>query len=365
MAGRALSARGNSVVIELQAVVLLLLSLFHAAVAEESPFAGTSPGSPSLGPHHAPYFLPLSSGTVVSALEARPDERQFSADDFVWHRRAQNRSLTSRSQQATEDGGPQPLLVLVKRGHQTTGLLREIRDSVEESARHTVTSLAPGVIALQGRRSGTEKALRELRSSGRVLGVVALPPEDKYAPEGKRRAAGGREPSALLVHLVPHEKPRSPEVLQKIATELQALLSLRSMDSRVSVRSSGRAPVLRVQCASPTSEAKAVLSHSPEVMWLEAEARMTTHTKFARGVVESGMAFVEPFSEMGLDGSEEVVGVSDTGMDYDHCFFYDPNRAVPLKHTDMGHRKIVRYDMLGGDSGAVADVAEGHGTHVL
>ena len=43
----------------------------------------------------------------------------------------------------------------------------------------------------------------------------------------------------------------------------------------------------------------------------------------ARGITQSGFPFVEPFTTAGLDGSGQIVGVSDTGLNDLHCFFYD------------------------------------------
>ena len=75
--------------------------------------------------------------------------------------------------------------------------------------------------------------------------------------------------------------------------------------------------------------------------------------------------------------------ISISGLDYDQCFFYDPNVPVPIGilrgsvayvlmtaasstgagEVNMAHRKIVRYVPLadGNDDRGTA----GHGTHVV
>jgi subtilisin family serine protease len=67
-----------------------------------------------------------------------------------------------------------------------------------------------------------------------------------------------------------------------------------------------------------------------------------------------------PFYSMNLTGAGQIVGVVDSGLDVQNCFFRDPVRDCPFDRTDPTHRKVVRYD-------AVADRYDpkfGHGTHV-
>ena len=81
---------------------------------------------------------------------------------------------------------------------------------------------------------------------------------------------------------------------------------------------------------------------------------------------------LRPFRAAGLDGSGEVVGVGDSGIDVNSCFFYDPR--VKVKPNSKGlngvaqflssearkpHRNIESYYMLGDDVDT-----DGHGTHV-
>ena len=43
---------------------------------------------------------------------------------------------------------------------------------------------------------------------------------------------------------------------------------------------------------------------------------------------------LRPFWKVGLDGTGEVVGVGDTGLDTNSCFFYDPNVDVEQTSND-------------------------------
>ena len=64
--------------------------------------------------------------------------------------------------------------------------------------------------------------------------------------------------------------------------------------------------------------------------------------------------------DTGLDGSDLVVGVSDTGIDMSHCQFYDANVSTPFDTIDHTHRKVVSYITYADN----LDDGDGHGTHV-
>lgn len=76
---------------------------------------------------------------------------------------------------------------------------------------------------------------------------------------------------------------------------------------------------------------------------------------------QPGLPDVQFLWSKGLDGEGEVIGVGDTGIDYNHCAFHDPNGTVPFNKVDMNaHRKIVSYWTHADNK----DVVNGHGTHV-
>ena len=88
---------------------------------------------------------------------------------------------------------------------------------------------------------------------------------------------------------------------------------------------------------------------------------------YARGLVQSGKILQEPLSAVGLDGSGQVVGIADTGIDENSCFFRDDEHGfVPLSSVDNPvayheQRKIVQYLNYSGSGG---DIPDGHGSHV-
>ena len=68
-----------------------------------------------------------------------------------------------------------------------------------------------------------------------------------------------------------------------------------------------------------------------------------------------------PFFDAGLDGSGQVVSVSDTGLDVDNCYFKDQRGdGSSFSGWDYSRRKVVRYEISkrGGDN---TDTQRGHG----
>lgn len=84
--------------------------------------------------------------------------------------------------------------------------------------------------------------------------------------------------------------------------------------------------------------------------------------------IQSGdeQTHAQPLWELGLTGRGELIGVSDTGLDDEHCYFFDSARGRVARSawdkpvTDMQQRKVVQYVSFV-DGG---DFVEGHGTHV-
>ena len=46
--------------------------------------------------------------------------------------------------------------------------------------------------------------------------------------------------------------------------------------------------------------------------------------------------------------NSEIVSVIDSGVDYNHTFFYDSSTSLSINETNFDHRKIVQYDSLYG-----------------
>lgn len=70
-------------------------------------------------------------------------------------------------------------------------------------------------------------------------------------------------------------------------------------------------------------QAKEWLSHQPEVVWIERKVKEKPLNFFAKGVVQGGSNQDQTLWEQGLTGEGEIVSVGDTGLDANHCFFWD------------------------------------------
>merc|ERR1719265_2615981 len=78
-----------------------------------------------------------------------------------------------------------------------------------------------------------------------------------------------------------------------------------------------------------------------------------------------------PLHDKNIKGQGQVVGVGDTGLDYDACHFKDPARKINQAEIPSGptgapknfpnHRKIVQYR---GYADSIEGSLTGHGTHV-
>ncbi|KAG2373426.1 hypothetical protein C9374_012165 [Naegleria lovaniensis] len=110
-----------------------------------------------------------------------------------------------------------------------------------------------------------------------------------------------------------------------------------------------------------------LLSH-PHVHFIERKLEMTLHNRYASALMQqasstsaSSTASSTPFYDMGIYGNNQVVAVSDSGLDHDNCFFYDSKTTPTVNVLDMNRRKVVYYSSKNGDN---MDGIDGHGTHV-
>lgn len=136
--------------------------------------------------------------------------------------------------------------------------------------------------------------------------------------------------------------------------------------------------VARVQVAGRTLSAEDVagacfaqlistVSADSQVTRVALSRPMQTLNNLAREITQLGALGSEPFTELGLDGTGVVIGISDTGIDETSCFFRDtvhgqvPRSSIQRPVTDNKYRKVIQYIAYSGSSG---DYAAGHGSHV-
>jgi len=108
------------------------------------------------------------------------------------------------------------------------------------------------------------------------------------------------------------------------------------------------------------------LAFQKDVIFIEAMDPVQTYSNSeASWVVQSGATNSVPLYDLGISGQGQVIGISDTGVDENSCFFDDPNGAVADSQVggtytaDSSKRKVVMYIAFqDGD-----DCNAGHGSH--
>lgn len=108
----------------------------------------------------------------------------------------------------------------------------------------------------------------------------------------------------------------------------------------------------------------------PNVLSVSIEGRPVLLNYDARGVAQSGTSASTPFTDAGILGTGQVVGVADSGLDDASCFFWDTSNQYSSPYTTRSYansvylensrRKVVMYVAYGDQY----DQAVGHGTHV-
>ncbi|KAL0483599.1 hypothetical protein AKO1_011458 [Acrasis kona] len=130
----------------------------------------------------------------------------------------------------------------------------------------------------------------------------------------------------------------------------------------------------------PVEHAQEVLtftSKQEEVYRIERKLKMKLLNHAANMIIQGdGVSFPEPTKrrkrvwDHGITGKGEIVGIGDTGIDHDMCFFYDPKSDVPFDTVSDTHRKIRGYKVISfvdsdktRHTGDRYDYVDGHGTH--
>ncbi|MEM4293684.1 MAG: S8 family serine peptidase, partial [Thermoplasmata archaeon] len=81
----------------------------------------------------------------------------------------------------------------------------------------------------------------------------------------------------------------------------------------------------------------------------------------AQWITQTGTSENRKIWDKGIRGEGQIVGETDTGIDYDHAAFRDPNVQIVQNQVNQNHRKIVLYQNFA--DGKDLD-SSGHGTHV-
>ncbi|MRR09593.1 hypothetical protein EG831_05885, partial [bacterium] len=158
----------------------------------------------------------------------------------------------------------------------------------------------------------------------------------------------------------------------------------------VTVAKTGSASTRITVPADAAVKAAKAIAHDPDVYWVSRQYPPVLHNAWTRWVNQSrdstgmwsGSAWYAklriqsaddslkmPIYAHGIYGQNQIVGVDDTGMDWDQAYFRDPGIPKPTFETDRdticespsAHRKIVAYNVNDGDRYDLN--SSGHGSH--
>ncbi len=103
------------------------------------------------------------------------------------------------------------------------------------------------------------------------------------------------------------------------------------------------------------------LAEIPEVVRVDRKDEMVISNRWAKGICQTEVDVFQPITvHTGLDGTGQVVGVLDTGLDMSNCYFSDPDNAMKFNTLNSNHRKVIYYN----DYADGTDDGGGHGSHV-
>jgi chitodextrinase len=193
----------------------------------------------------------------------------------------------------------------------------------------------------------TRKAVERLPF---IEGVARFRPEHKIRTTLREKIAGSRQ---LMDHY-----PRSAEqALAKILVRVDGPAGLSSLLAAVH-REEGEILDVGLEVAAVRLPAESIrrLAELEAVLWIEEAVDLRLLNDTTSWTIQSYVQDDTKIWDRGIRGQGQLVGIGDTGLDYDMPWFHDP-AGTPI---GPAHRKVVGYAPLADDY----DGNFGHGTHV-
>jgi subtilisin family serine protease len=178
----------------------------------------------------------------------------------------------------------------------------------------------------------------------------------RYKPEHKIRKKFGEKINRILEQTALQGRPgvdQSAKILVRVdsAEGLMSLLSAVHAQKGEIIDLGHDVAAVRL-----TAGAVSRIAELEEVLWIEEAADLRLFNDTAGWTIQSSTPYSTPIWERGIRGQGQIVGIGDTGLDYDMPWFHD------LVNNPIGpaHRKVVAYTPYADDY----DGDFGHGTHV-
>ena len=106
----------------------------------------------------------------------------------------------------------------------------------------------------------------------------------------------------------------------------------------------------------------------PGVMWVEPVLETSSRNLVSSGLIQSGEGANRQLWDLGINGEGVIIGVADSGIDYDHsCFLnrpLDENSTLNTSEFGDSHSKIQLVNFTIDDGDYIGDSDYGHGTHI-
>ena len=250
-----------------------------------------------------------------------------------------------------------------------------VSETLDAAQRHQLKQAGASVLGYlpdNGYRVRLDPAAYDsVRALPFVVWLGEPPPHFKVQAQLAARATRPVSPVPIRVILEADEVPE------------RARVALAGLDTQSAP--SGKDGAWRLQATVPPARLSAVLSRLaglPEVEAIELAREFRTMNADATWVHQSFVAQATPIFDQGIYGCGQIVGVADTGQDFDLCFFSDSvNGPPPIASCDqapcpaatpaLDRRKNILYynwsgqPYLGDDDTCPATLlGSGHGTHV-
>jgi subtilisin family serine protease len=273
------------------------------------------------------------------------------------------RSTVIDAQQArvTREAMPDADVQLIKFAGPVT---RAQRERLEREAAQVFTYLPHDAFLI---RVDPDRAAALIASTEAAWSAPWLP-DFKLSPEIRETRADDRKVYSVMIHLFPDTD---------VGAAVRQIESLAGRRVEASTDKTRFARARLLLSGAEITSLRRPLAEMPAVFWLEREARRVFRNSSTIWVGQSGTGGggATPVFDHGILGADQVVGVLDTGIDIDSCYFRDPLETPATNLCDGGtavnhdHRKVLAVDFLwsnecsGGISAGEWDTND-HGTHV-
>lgn len=207
------------------------------------------------------------------------------------------------------------------------------KNSVEKILGHRLDHYIPYNSYLVFARAHIVSALQSLSSVGWVMQV---PKTQKVTPLASSltgqfdllalNAAPNATTVRLIVTALPTEEAISERVSRWSSIRSLPVSDLKLVASRKLPRYS-----MSVRRSDVHSTMRTLAAH-PDVAYVEIKRVFKPQNYYSHAVMQGGTsADHTPFFNAGIDGSGQIVGVGDTGVDVDSCYFWDNAVNPPFK----------------------------------